>query len=108
MIDLILMGRGHVDDIAIFSMTFSEHLNHVREVLTRLRDTGLTVNCKKCTCAAKSVKYLENILKDGAIKADDDKVSAIMNITPAKTMKGLRVILVIPDYYRPIFPCIRP
>jgi len=36
-----------LDDIVIFSTEFEQHLNHVEQVLKRLRDAGLTANPKK-------------------------------------------------------------
>ena len=39
----------YIDDIVIFSMSWEEHVGHVREVLSRLREAGLTASPKKCT-----------------------------------------------------------
>ncbi|XP_042144422.1 uncharacterized protein LOC121834734 [Ixodes scapularis] len=42
----------YLEDIAIFLDSWEEHLNHIREVLTRLRHAGLTIPCdKKCHLA---------------------------------------------------------
>ena len=39
----------YIDDIVIFSRNWEEHVHHVREVLTRLREAGLTASLRKCT-----------------------------------------------------------
>lgn len=40
-------GRSYIDDIAIFSKTWTDHLKHISEVLQTLREVGLTVNREK-------------------------------------------------------------
>jgi len=53
LIDRILRGCHRYasalqDDIVIYSTTWENHLIHLRNVLQRLRDAGLTANVKKC------------------------------------------------------------
>jgi len=38
----------YLDDILIFSPTFNEHIVHVKEVLTCLRDNSLFGKLEKC------------------------------------------------------------
>ena len=38
----------YVDDILVASHTFVEHLQHFREVFTRIRDAGLHLKPRKC------------------------------------------------------------
>ena len=38
----------YIDDVIIYSQTFEEHIEHVRIVLERLRNAGLTVRELKC------------------------------------------------------------
>ena len=114
LIDWILRGAhkytsAHLDDIASFSMTFPEHVKHVPEVLTRQRMPALQWSARSaCLQPNKHIKCLGHVLKDGVIKPDDDKVSAIINIAPAKTKKGLCVILGSPVIIDPIFQCMQP
>jgi hypothetical protein len=39
------------DDILIYSRTYEEHLNHIRQVLTILRQEQWQVKLSKCTFA---------------------------------------------------------
>lgn len=60
----------YLDDIAIFSKTWEEHVAHlcylcehvahlcVRNVLTRLRDAGLPIKAEKCSFGCSQVTYL--------------------------------------------------
>ena len=39
----------YLDDILIFSKTQEEHLEHIRQVLQRLKEEKLLINLKKCS-----------------------------------------------------------
>ncbi len=55
MMDRILAGLSFVfcylDDIIIASRDEQEHLEHLREVFSRLREAGLVINAEKCVFA---------------------------------------------------------
>src|SRR3569833_1949864 len=48
----------YLDDIMVFSDNMEEHQQHLRLVLDRLRQYGLTVKPKKCDWAKTEVKFL--------------------------------------------------
>ena len=66
-----------MDDILIHGENLSEHDAILDQVLTRLRDAGVTLNKQKCQFAVKSVKYLGHIVSEEGIQPDPDKVQAI-------------------------------
>ena len=41
-------SRTYIDDIVVFSSTWSDHLIHIRKVLNALRRAGLHANPSKC------------------------------------------------------------
>ena len=45
-----------LDDIVIFSDTWEEHIKHVKQVMERLREAGLTLNVAKCQFCLRSMK----------------------------------------------------
>ena len=58
--NLVLEGLLHfciayIDDIVIFSKSMEEHAEHLRQVLTRLREHKLYVTQEKCEFALSSV-----------------------------------------------------
>ena len=48
----------YLDDILIFSKTIEEHLKHVCQVLSRLREVRFKMNPKKCHFMYNQVAYL--------------------------------------------------
>lgn len=48
----------YLDDIIVFSLTFEMHLDHVKQVLQRLREYDIKLKPRKCELLKKEVKYL--------------------------------------------------
>ncbi|GFX62217.1 retrovirus-related Pol polyprotein from transposon 17.6 [Trichonephila clavipes] len=51
-------SRAYIDDIAIFSKNWEEHLLHLDTILTKLSELNFTVNLKKCAFGKAQIKYL--------------------------------------------------
>jgi len=105
LMDIVLRGLHRfsgtlLDDTICFSRTFEDHLDHLRQVLDRLRDAGLTVNKNKCTFASNNIKIFGHVVVDGLIYPDDDKIAAIAAWTPPKTKKQLKSFLGFTGYFR--------
>ena len=49
---------AYLDDLVIFSNSFEEHLEHLRRVLERLWEAGLTAKAKKCQIVMERCTYL--------------------------------------------------
>lgn len=58
----------NLDDIANFSKTVEQHLNHLQSVLTLLRDAGVTVNLKSYSFFAATINYSGQIICPNEIK----------------------------------------
>ena len=52
----------YVDDILVASHSFVEHLQHLHEVFTRLRDAGLRLKPHKCNLLWNEVSFLGHII----------------------------------------------
>ncbi|CAM4406575.1 unnamed protein product [Lepidochelys olivacea] len=72
LVDGLLAGLGeyavtYLDNVAIFSDSWAEHLEHLQKVLERIREAGLTVKAMKCQIGPNRVTYLGHQVGQGII-----------------------------------------
>ena len=72
----------------------------MREVLSRLREAGLTASPRKCTWGGKVVEFLGHKLGDGRVSIPDRRVKATKDNVRPKTKKVLRTFLGVVSFYR--------
>ncbi|KAF9763004.1 Retrovirus-related Pol polyprotein from transposon [Nosema granulosis] len=90
----------YLDDIIIYSQDMDTHKKHVRIVMEKLRNAGITLNKKKCKFFQKEIKILGNIITEGRIKPDPEKVKCIKNYPRPNTVKELRSFIGLLNYCR--------
>ncbi|KAL0415859.1 UNVERIFIED_CONTAM: Retrovirus-related Pol polyprotein from transposon [Sesamum latifolium] len=90
----------YLDDIVIYSGTLAEHVEHLRQVLTRLREHELYGNVSKCSFAQETISFLGHIVERGHIRMDSKKVQAIEEWRPPSDVHDLRSFLGLANYYR--------
>jgi hypothetical protein len=88
------------DDILIYSSSWSEHLHHVRVVLTMLRQHRLAVKQSKCVFGSQSVAYLGHVISASGVAMDPAKVEAVQAWSAPQTPRALRGFLGLAGYYR--------
>ena len=91
---------GYLDDILIYSNTWEEHLIHLEEVFSRIRQDKLYAKLSKCSFGQKRVKFLGHIVEDGAVFPDPDKVAIVQKWTPPRHPADLRSFLGLANYFR--------
>ena len=72
-------AAAYLDDLIIFSHSWQEHLSHLRRVLQKLREAGLTVKQKKCQLAMSHCSYLGHVVGEGLVRPELSKVDALIN-----------------------------
>ena len=93
--------RTYLDDLlCITKGNLEDHLNKLREVLTRLQEAGLKVNADKSKFCAFETEYLGYVLTRDGIKPQEKKIQAILALTPPTNVKELRRFLGMVQYYR--------
>ncbi|GBL64615.1 Retrovirus-related Pol polyprotein from transposon 297, partial [Araneus ventricosus] len=94
----------YLDDIAIFSQTWDEHLKHLQDVLERIKRAKLTIKPPKCKFAQDEVQYLGHIVGHGKRSPAELKVKAIQNFPIPTTKTEIRAFLGLAGYYRQYIP----
>ncbi|KAL0416074.1 UNVERIFIED_CONTAM: Retrovirus-related Pol polyprotein from transposon [Sesamum latifolium] len=90
----------YLDDIVIYSRTLAEHVEHLRQVLARLREYELYAKVLKCSFAQETISFLGHIVERGHIRMDPKKVQAIEEWKPPSDVHDLRSFLGLANYYR--------
>ncbi|CAH9079638.1 unnamed protein product [Cuscuta europaea] len=87
-------------DILVYSKTEEEHQEHLRKVLSALKENELVVNLKKCSFGQPQLVYLGHIISRKGVSADPAKIEAMVNWPEPRDLKGLRGFLGLTGYYR--------
>jgi hypothetical protein len=89
-----------IDDILIYSKNDSDHEEHMRMVLQKLRDNQLYAKVTKCEFWLDEVPFLGHIISKGGISVDPAKVTTIVGWKILSSVTEVRSFLVLAGYYR--------
>ena len=76
----------YLDDILVYSRTYSDHVMHVRQVLEKWREKELLVNPEKSIYCQKELVYLSHIISENGVRMDPKKICAIVEWPRPKTV----------------------
>ena len=90
----------YIDDILVYSKTEDEHAEHLRLVLTKLRDHRLYAKFSKCEFWLKELSFLGHVVSAAGVAVIPDKIQAILDWPTPKSVKDIRSFLGLAGYYR--------
>ena len=93
-------ATAYMDDIVVYSSTWTGHIQHIDRVLTALQQAGLTANPSKCRWGGRSVEFLGHKIGTGRMSIPEHRVTALTTYTRPATRKGLRAFLGSIGFYR--------
>ncbi|WVZ75747.1 hypothetical protein U9M48_023780 [Paspalum notatum var. saurae] len=79
-----------IDDILVYSKNEEEHEEHLRTVLTRLREHQLYAKFSKCAFWLREVSFLGHILSEKGVAVDPSKVEDVPNWKQPETRMKIR------------------
>jgi hypothetical protein len=85
------IGRNvltYVDDIIIKSTKQENHIADLQETFANFRQAGLKLNPEKCVFGVKKGKFLGCLVSTKGIKANPNKIEAILRMELPNTKKG--------------------
>ncbi|GKE00249.1 putative nucleotidyltransferase, ribonuclease H, partial [Tanacetum coccineum] len=80
----------YLEDILIYSASFSEHVTYVRQVLTLLRKDSFYAATKKCVFMTPKVLFLGYVVFGEGIQVDKSKVAAVQEWPTPTTITEVR------------------
>jgi len=91
---------AYLNDILVFSPDEEKHQKHFRAVLTRVRDTGLTLKASKCEFHALETEYLGYVISPEGLGMDEEKIRTIRNWKEPTNIKGVQSFLGFANFYQ--------
>ena len=88
------------DDILIFSRTWEEHLQHLDEILSLMKEHFLLAKESKCKFGLTKILYLGHMIDAEGVKVHQEKIQAILVWPPLKDVSELQGFLGLCCYYR--------
>ena len=104
LVNVVLSGipncTAYLDDLVVYSSTWSEHMQILTLVFERLAKASLTLNLAKCDFGKATVTYLGKQVGHGQVRPVEAKVMAITGFPAPTTKRELRRFLGMAGYYR--------
>lgn len=102
--DLEPHAFAYLDDIVIVTETFDRHLEILEKLFDRLKAAGLTLSREKCNFCRNELKFLGYVIDSRGIRADGEKIKAILEIPVPKNVKQIRSVVGTVSWYRRFIP----
>ena len=92
----------YLDDVIVFSVTFSEHIEHLRKVPQVLKSYGVKLKPRRCAFFKREVCFLGRVISQDEYQIDPKATSAVIamkNLRP-RTVGEVRILMGLLDVYR--------
>ena len=90
----------YIDDIIIYSKTYEEHLEHLKDVFTLLENAGLKINLEKCDFFKTKLIFLGHIITINGIAPDPAKIEKVQHYPVPQNKTNVRAFVGLASYYR--------
>ena len=100
--DMEKFAHAYLDDLLVFSDSWTEHLGHLETILEKLQEFGLTAKMAECQWAMAECTYLGHVVGGGYVKPEINKLEAVeKELSRAKkTAKEILSFLGLTSYHR--------
>ncbi|CAF3648320.1 unnamed protein product [Rotaria sordida] len=95
---------AYIDDVIIYSKTFEEHLKHLNEICTILKNAPFRLNPDKCDIARTETDYLGHNIKNGEIRPSPHNINGLLNTRLPQTTDEACKFVKATEYYRKFIP----
>ena len=90
----------YIDDIIVYSKTYEEHQEHLKNVFALLVNAGLKINLEKCDFFKTKLAFLGHIITIEGIAPDPSKIERVQHYPIPQNKTNVRAFLGLASYYR--------
>ncbi len=90
----------YLDDILIYSKMRKKHRDHVKLVLSRLREAEMQMNIQKCEFNVEETVFLEVIVSELDLRINSSKVTVIVSWITSTNLKEIQSFVRFVNFYR--------
>ncbi|CAF4595448.1 unnamed protein product, partial [Didymodactylos carnosus] len=94
----------YLDDIIVFSNSFEQHLDHLKQVFAALEDKNITLNPPKCEIAVQKINYLGHTITETTATPMNDSIKTILEIKEPRTLVQANKFIRALSWYRKFLP----
>ncbi len=87
--DLELFSSPCIDDVVMFSNSWPDHLHHLFQVMSRLKEYGLTVKISKCLWDCKPLEFLGYVVGEGQLSIPKARIHSFQLYVRPRIKKQL-------------------
>ncbi len=95
---------AYLDDIIVYSSSWEQHLQNVKNVFQRIQGAGLSLNSPKSAIAKKETECLGYVVGNCVISPQIQKIKAIQNCPLPHTKTQIQPFLRMAGLYRRFVP----
>src|SRR6185312_11416234 len=85
--------------INVYSQTFEEHMDHIRQTFKKCRKYSLRLKKKMCHFACEQLEFLGHVVSSKGLMVDDRKIEAIQEYGAPKNVQQVKRFLGMTGYY---------
>ena len=106
LMDLVLVGLTwecclvYLDDVIVFSGTFSEHITRLNAVFERFRLANLKLKPSKCQLFQRRVTFLGHVVSEAGVEPEPGKIDVVRTWPVPRSLTQLRSFVGLASYYR--------
>jgi RNase H-like domain found in reverse transcriptase/Reverse transcriptase (RNA-dependent DNA polymerase) len=96
--------KSYVDDMAVHSDSFNDHLHHVDRYLYTMKSAGFTLELKKSEFVKPKIRFVGHIIGSGNRSVDPEKVAAVHELKEPETKRQVRQLIGFFSFFREYIP----